>query len=134
MSLAAALLVFGGAVSFLMGAVTGFWVHFWMLRHPGELPERRRMIAHKEALWSSFLCFGIAGWIDAAPLPTAVAVAIAVTVVLTGWFAMAQYIILAREDAPPLLSRLFGGGAMAVNLVAIGALLWAGVAALEAHL
>lgn len=134
MSLAAALLVFGGAVSFLMGAVTGFWVHAWMLAHPGELPERRRMIAHKEALWSSFLCFAIAGWIDAAPIPHPVALVAAVTVVLTGWFAQGQYIVLAQKDPPPLLGRLFGAGALAVNLVAIGVLLWAGGAALEAHL
>ncbi len=134
MSLAAALLAVGGAISFLMGAVIGFWVHFWMIAHPGEPAERRRMIAHKEALWSSFLCFAIAGWIDAAPVPEAVALVAAVTVVLTGWFAQGQYIVLAQDDPPPMLSRLFGVGALGVNLVAIVALLWAAGAALQAHL
>ncbi len=142
MSLAAALLVVGGAVSFLMGAVTGFWVHAGMKLRPGEPPEKYRMVAHKEALWSSFLCFAIAGWIDQAPLSEPVALVIAATVVLTGWFAQGQYVVIGSAQDPdspptldvPLAARAFGAGALLVNLIAVAGLLWAAALVLQGAL
>lgn len=130
MTLPAAVLAFGGAVSFLLGAVTGFWLGAWMKRNPGQGPHRYRMVAHKEALWSCFLCFALAGWIDELPLPELVALGLAVCVVLTGWFAIVQYYFVASaelkdgvNDDPPWPARLCGAGAMGVNLLAIAGLL-----------
>jgi len=127
---AGAVLAVGGAVSFLFGAVTGFWLHAWMKVHPGEGPDRYRMTLHKEALWSAFLCFALAGWVDELPLPQWMNLALAGSVVLTGWFAMVQYFLVARagirdaygEPAPSGV-RLFGGGALLVNLAAVVGLL-----------
>ncbi len=127
---AGVVLALGGAISFAFGAVTGFWLHAAMVAHPDEGPPRYRMTLHKEALWSSFLCFALAGWADQMPLPVAVNVALAACVVLTGWLAMAQYFLVARagvtnafRDASPPGVGLFGKGALIVNLLAIGGLL-----------
>ena len=127
---AGVVLALGGAVSFAFGAITGFWLHAAMLAHPEDGPPRYRMTLHKEALWSSFLCFAIAGWVDQLPLPTAANVALAACVVLTGWFAMAQYFLVARAgvtnafvDASPPGVGLFGKAALVVNLLAVGGLL-----------
>ena len=130
MSLAAALLAFGGSISLLLGALTGFWLQAWMRAHPGHGPHRYRMTAHKEALWSAFLCFAVAGWIDALPTGPLFAVVIALALLGTGWFAVGQYVFVSRagvedgvNDALPLGARLCGAGAMGANVVALGALL-----------
>ncbi len=127
---AGAVLAVGGAVSFFFGAVTGFWLHAWMQKHPQEGADRYRMTLHKEALWSSFLCFALAGWADEMPLPVLVNGAIAVSVVLTGWFAMGQYYLVALAgvrnaygEPAPAGVRYFGAGAMVVNLAAVAGLL-----------
>lgn len=140
MTLSAALLAFGGSVSLLFGALTGFWLQSWMRAHPGQGPHRYRMTAHKEALWSAFLCFAVAGWIDALPTGPAVAVLIALSLIGTGWFAVGQYVVVARADVQdgvnddvPLLAKLCGAGAMGANLVALAALLIAtGLALVDA--
>lgn len=137
---AGAVLAVGGAVSFLFGAVTGLWLHAWMKEHPGEGADRYRMTLHKEALWSSFLCFALAGWADEMPLPVIVNVGIAASVVLTGWFAMGQYFLVARagvrnaygEPAPSGVA-FFGASAMLVNVAAVAGLLL-GTALLAASL
>lgn len=127
---AGAILAFGGAVSFALGALTGLWLHAAMMKDPDAGPPRYRMTLHKEALWSSFLCFAIAGWADQMPLPVEANVGIAVCVVLTGWFATAQYFLVARagvtnayRDEMPAGVGFFGKGAMIVNLLAVGGLL-----------
>ena len=127
---AGAILAFGGAVSFALGALTGFWLHAAMTKDPDAGAPRYRMTLHKEALWSSFLCFAIAGWADDMPLPVAANIGIAVCVVLTGWFAVGQYFLVARagvtnayrDDAPAGVG-FFGKGALIVNLLAVGGLL-----------
>ncbi len=123
-------LAVGGAVSFAFGAVTGFWLHAAMIAAPDEGPPRYRMTLHKEALWSAFLCFALAGWADELPLPRAASVGLAACVVLTGWFAMAQYFLVARagvtnaygQPSPPGVG-LFGKAALIVNLLAVAGLL-----------
>jgi hypothetical protein len=124
------ILVAGGAISFLLAAASGFWLDAWMKAHPEAGPDRYRMTLHKEALWSSFLCFAIAGWIDRLPMATSLQIAASVSVVLTGWLAMGQYLLVARAgvknaytDPRPPGTRLLGGGALLVNLAAVAVLL-----------
>lgn len=124
------LLALGGAISFAFGAVTGFWLHAAMIKNPEAGPPRYRMTLHKEALWSSFLCFALAGWMDQLPLPTLVNVGLAACVVLTGWLAMGQYWLIAKADVTnafvdplPAGVGFFGKGALIVNLLAVGGLL-----------
>ncbi len=131
MSRAAALLAFGGAISFLLGAVTGFWLDRWMRTHPGQGQERYRAILHKEALWSSFLCFAVAGILDRLSLSPEGAWVLAGALLLTGWGACVQYAGFAfsnlgdaYQEPIPAVSRLGGAAAMAGNLVAIALLLW----------
>ncbi len=130
MSLATWILAFGGSISLLFGAITGFWLQSWMKAHPGAGPDRYRLVAHKEALWSCFLCYGLAGWVDKMPIGSTALTAVAASVVLTGWFATGQYFFVARagvvdgvNDPAPAGARLFGAAAMAVNLVALVGLL-----------
>jgi len=144
MGLAAAILAFGGAISFLLGAASGFWLDGWMRRHPSRGPDRYRMVLHKEALWSSFLCFAVAGWIDRLPMPGWAALLLALGLVATGWGACWQYFCVARaglkdayaeREAIPAAARLGGALAMAGNLGAIALLLWGtGRALLDAAL
>jgi hypothetical protein len=123
-------LAIGGAISFAFGALTGLWLHASMMKDPEHKVPRYKMTLHKEALWSSFLCFAIAGWADEMPMPEAANVAVAWCVVLTGWFAMGQYFLVARanvqnayKEAMPGGVGLFGKGALIVNLLAVGGLL-----------
>ncbi len=140
MSLAAAVLAFGGSISLLLGALTGFWLQSWMRANPGRGPHRYRMTAHKEALWSAFLCFAVAGWIDALPTGEAAALLIAASLLGTGWFAVGQYVFVSRadvqdgvNDALPLGARVCGALAMGANLVALAGLLIAtGLALIQA--
>ena len=140
MSLAAALLAFGGSISLLLGALTGFWLQSWMRAHPGQGPHRYRMTAHKEALWSAFLCFAVAGWIDALPTGGTVAVLIALSLLGTGWFAVGQYVFVSRADVRdgvndplPASAKVCGALAMVANLAALAGLLGAtGLALIEA--
>lgn len=132
MSLAAALLAFGGSISLLLGALTGFWLQAWMRAHPGRGPHRYRMTAHKEALWSAFLCFAVAGWIDALPTGATVAVLIALSLLGTGWFAVGQYVFVSRADVQdgvndplPAGAKVCGALAMVANLAALAGLLGA---------
>lgn len=141
LGLAGCVLAFGGAVSFALGAATGFWLGSGMTANPGQGPDRYRMVLHKEALWSSFLCFAIAGWVDVLPLPDWSLVGLAGCVVLTGWFAIGQYFFVARAglkdttvEPQPLPARLCGAGAMGVNLLAIVGLLAGTGQALLQHL
>ncbi len=140
MSLAAAVLAFGGSISLLLGAITGFWLQSWMRANPGQGPHRYRMTTHKEALWSAFLCFAVVGWIDDLPTGDAVALLIAASLLGTGWFAVGQYVFVSRADVQdgvnddlPLGARVCGALAMGANLVALGGLLIAtGMALAEA--
>lgn len=130
------ILVFGGAISFALGALTGFWLGSWMKDHPGQGWQRYRMTLHKEALWSSFLCFAVAGWVDRLPLPEPALICLALALVATGWGAVAQYFVVARAgltdltlQRPPIRARVGGALAMGGNLAAIGLLLLGAVLA-----
>jgi hypothetical protein len=140
LTLAAAVLAFGGSISLLLGAFTGFWLQSWMRANPGQGPHRYRMTAHKEALWSAFLCFAVAGWIDELPTGDAVALLIAASLLGTGWFAVGQYVFVSRADVQdgvndelPAGAKICGALAMGANIVALGGLLVAtGLALFEA--
>ncbi len=137
LELAGALLVLGGAISFLLGALSGFSLDRWMRANVGKARHKYRMIVHKEALWSSFLCFAIAGWVDVIPLPVELRVALAAAIILTGWGAIGQYHFVVRSgitdayaQAAPRPVRLLGAAAMAGNLLALLLLLAGGTLAL----
>lgn len=104
-----------------------------MAAHPGAPPERYRFILHKEALWSSFLCFGVAAIVDRLPWGPWLAPAqwaLCLALLAVGWGACVQYWSLAvrgvrdaSTEGSPLLARVGGAVAMLGTVVAVVLLL-----------
>lgn len=142
MAPATALLALGGAISLLLGVLTGFWLQSWMRHHPGRPAHHHRLVAHREALWSSFLCFGVAALLDRLPGPAWSHMLVAAALLATGWGAVGQYVCIARSevedvahDPVPAGASLGGAVAMAGTIVSVVLLLalcaWAAAGALR---
>ena len=139
MNLCSLALVLGGTVSFWAGAASGMVLHSWMTKNPEAGPDRYRMTLHKEALWSAFLCFAVAGWLHELPGPEWAHVAVAASFVWTGWGAIGQYTLNVRAgvtnayvDATPPGVDFFGKTTMLANIAAlVGLTVLAGAAALS---
>ncbi len=120
------LLVAGGTISLWAGAASGVLLDRWMRKNPAAGPDRYRMTLHKEALWSAFLCFAVAGWVHELPGPEWAHLALGGTLVWTGWGAIGQYALNVRAgvknayvDARPPGVDFFGKTTMLANLAAL---------------
>ncbi|GEM_PF-2486197 len=129
MSPCALILVVGGTVSFWAVAASGFALDSWLKRNAMKPPDRYRMTLHKEALFSCFLCFAMAGWTHLLPGTEALHAAVAACIVWTGWGAIGQYTLTVRAgvtnayaDTIPPGVRFFGRTTMLANLAALAGL------------